>query len=140
MASTRSRIAIIDTSVYVELLRYGRFEEELIRLPLLVRNSAVVLAELRRGALLARERRWIDDLEVSHPVFFPGQREWRRSGEILQRVRKTRGFDGHKLRELHFDALIALTARAVGATLVTCNRRDFELLSRHERFELLVLE
>jgi predicted nucleic acid-binding protein len=139
VASTRSRIAIIDTSVYVELLRYGRFEEELIRLPLLVRNSAVVLAELRRGALLLRERRWIDDLEDSHTVFFPGQREWRRSGEILQRMRKTQGFDGPKLRELHFDALIALTARAVGATLITCNRADFELVRRHERFELLVL-
>jgi predicted nucleic acid-binding protein len=57
----------------------------------------------------------------------------------LQRMRKTQGFDGHKLRELHFDALIALTARAVGATLITCNRADFELLRRHERFELLVL-
>ena len=138
MASTRSRIAIVDTSVYVELLRHGRFEAELIALPLLVRNSAVVLSELRRGALLPRERRWIDDLEGNHPVFFPGQREWRRSGEILQRLRKTQGFDRHKLRELHFDALIALTARAVGATLVTCNRDDFELLRRQERFELLV--
>lgn len=140
MASTPSRIAIIDTSVYIELLRHGRFEEDLVSLPLLVRNSAVVLAELRRGAFLPRERRWIDELEESHPVFFPGQREWRRSGEILQRVRKNQGFEAHKLRELHFDALIALTARAVGATLITCNRSDFELLRKHERFDLVVFD
>jgi predicted nucleic acid-binding protein len=140
VASTPSRIAIIDTSVYVELLRHGRFEEDLIRLPLLVRNSAVVLSELRRGAFLPRERRWIDELEESHPVFFPGQWEWRRSGEILQRMRKTQSFEGHKLRELHFDALIALTARAVGATLITCNRSDFEILRKHERFDLVVFD
>jgi predicted nucleic acid-binding protein len=140
VASTRSRVAILDTSVYVELIRHGRFRDELIALPLLVRNSAVVLSELRRGATLPRERRFIDELEENHPVFFPGQTEWRRSGELLAKLRSQRGFDAPKLRDLHFDALIALTARAVGATLITCNRRDFELLRAHERFELTVWE
>lgn len=138
MASTRSRIAIIDTSVYVELFRHGRFRDALIALPLLVRNSAVVLSELRRGATLPRERRMIDQLESNHPVFSPGQSEWRRSGEILERLRASHGFDAKKLRDVHFDALIALTARAVGATVVTCNRADFEALREHARFDLLV--
>jgi predicted nucleic acid-binding protein len=138
VASTRSRVAIVDTSVYVELLRHGRFQDELTALPLLVRNSAVVLSELRRGAMLPRERRWIDELEGNHPVFSPGQAEWRRAGEILGKLRAAQGFEPPKLRDLHWDALIALTARAVGATLITCNRRDFELLRRHERFELEV--
>ena len=136
--STRSRIAIIDTSVYVELLRHGRFADELIALPQLIRSSAVVLSELRRGASLPRERRWIDELEANHPVFFPGLREWRRSGELLERVRRVRGYDAKKLRELHFDALIALTARAVGAVLITCNRDDFQILQKEEPFELIV--
>lgn len=131
-------MCIIDTSVYVELLRHGHFERELLALPRLVRNSAVVLAELRRGAGSPRERRWLDELESNHPVFFPGQAEWRRSGEILEQARRSRGFEAKKLRDLHFDALIALTARAVGALLVTCNRGDFELLREYERFELEV--
>lgn len=138
MASTRSRLAIIDTSVYVELMRRGRFRAELLALPLLIRSSAVVLAELRRGATLQRERRWLDQLEENHPVFFPGQREWRRSGEILQRLRQRHGFTAPKLRDLHFDALIALTARATGAVLITCNRDDFVLLQQEERFDLEV--
>jgi predicted nucleic acid-binding protein len=136
--STRSRIAIVDTSIYVDLLRHGRFRDELIALPLLVRNSAVVLSELRRGAMLPKEHRWLEELESNHPVLFPGQWEWRRSGEILQKLRKSHGFDARKLRDLHFDALIALTARAVGATLITCNRDDFALLREHDKFELLV--
>lgn len=138
MARTGSRFAIVDTSVYVELARHGHFRDELIALPHLVRNSAVVLSELRRGATLPRERRWIDELEAQHQVFFPGLREWHRSGEILQRLRHKHGFDTKKLRDLHFDALIALTARAVGAVLVTCNAGDFEMLREEEHFEMLL--
>jgi predicted nucleic acid-binding protein len=138
MARTSSRIAIVDTSVYVELVRHGRFQDELLALPNMIRNSAVVLSELRRGATLPRERRWIDELEAHHQVFFPGIWEWRRSGEILARLRRKRGYDAKKLRDLHFDALIALTARSVGALVVTCNGADFEVLRAEEPFELLV--
>jgi predicted nucleic acid-binding protein len=37
------------------------------------------------------------------------------------------------------DLLIALSARELGAVLVTCNARDFELLRRYIRFELTVV-
>jgi predicted nucleic acid-binding protein len=40
------------------------------------------------------------------------------------------------LRDLHFDVLIALTARSHGARLITSNRRDFELIYRYTKFEL----
>lgn len=33
MARTASRIAVIDTSVYVEPVRHGRFRDELLALP-----------------------------------------------------------------------------------------------------------
>jgi predicted nucleic acid-binding protein len=138
MARTGSRVAILDTSIYVELVRHGRFRDELLELPYLVRNSAVVLSELRRGATLPRERRWLDQLERQHQVLFPGIWEWHRSGTILERLRKKRGYEAKKLRDLHFDALIALTARAVGAVVITCNGEDFEALRSEERFELMV--
>jgi predicted nucleic acid-binding protein len=138
MARIGRPVAIVDTSVYVELIRYGRFKDQLLALPNLIRNSAVVLSELRRGATLPRERRWIDELEAQHQVFFPGSWEWRRSGELLERLRRKRGYDARKLRELHFDALIALTARTVGALVITCNGDDFEELRREEPFDLLV--
>jgi predicted nucleic acid-binding protein len=138
MARTGSRVAILDTSIYVELVRHGRFRDELLALPYLIRNSAVVLSELRRGATLPRERRWLDQLEHQHQVLFPGIWEWRRSGEILERLRKKRGYEAKKLRDLHFDALIALTGRAVGAVVITCNGEDFEALRSEERFELVI--
>ncbi len=133
-----SATAIVDSSVYIELLRYGHFRERLERLPWLVRHSAVVLSELRRGATQRRELRWIDQLEASARVFVPGVREWRRSGEILAALRRAKSYDARRLRDLHFDALIALTARAVGATVITCNGDDFEDVRRYEAFHLEV--
>jgi predicted nucleic acid-binding protein len=60
------------------------------------------------------------------------------SGEILADIRADHGFDAHKLRDLHFDVLIALTARSHGARLITTNRRDFELIHRYRQIELEV--
>jgi predicted nucleic acid-binding protein len=48
------------------------------------------------------------------------------------------GFEPRKLRELHFDVLIALTARSHGARLVTSNRADFELIRTYRDFDLEV--
>jgi hypothetical protein len=46
----------------VDNFRSGRFEAELLSLPFLVRVSAVVVAELARGARSRRERRFVDQL------------------------------------------------------------------------------
>ena len=132
------RVALIDTSVYIELLRYGHFRDRLERAPYLLRNCAVVLAELRRGAMDKRETRWIDELEANARVFSPGVREWRRSGEVLAALRRAKGYEARKLRDLHFDTLTALTARAVGALVITCDGDDFREIQRFERFDLEV--
>lgn len=136
--SSGGRQALLDTSVFIELFRYGRFREELERTPYLVRHCAVVLSELRRGASTRKEKRWIDELEEGARVYSPGVREWRRSGEILTSLRERHGYDARRLRDLHFDALIGLTARAVGAVVITCNGEDFRLIRRYEDFDLEV--
>lgn len=132
------RQAIVDSSVYIELFRRGRFRERLSQLPYLVRNSSVVLAELRRGTTQKKEVRWLDELEANARVYAPGVREWRRTGEILAKLRARHGYDARRLRDLHFDALIALTARALGALLITCNGDDFRQIQAYESFELEV--
>jgi len=60
------------------------------------------------------------------------------SGKILSKIQADRGFEPRKLRELHFDVLIALTARSNGAKLITSNRTDFELIREYRDFELEV--
>jgi predicted nucleic acid-binding protein len=53
-------------------------------------------------------------------------------------MQEDHGFEPHKLRDLHFDMLIALTARANGARLITSNRADFELIRNYRDFKLEV--
>ena len=48
---------------------------------------------------------------------------------FLNRIRASAGFGQVKLRDLHFDVLIALTARSYGAQVITTNKLDFELNS-----------
>lgn len=58
-------------------------------------------------------------------IVAPNERERTQSGQIVNRLVASKGFDVHKTREIHFDVLIALTARRIGAYLVTCNSDDF---------------
>lgn len=129
--------AVLDTSVYIENFRTGRFTLALIQSPWIVRCSAVVLHELRRGARTAQELRFVTELARKIRVLTPTEREWMESAELLSLIARTQGCPVGKLRELAFDALIALSARDIGATLITCNREDFEAIRRHKPFKVV---
>lgn len=51
---------------------------------------------------------------------------------------QSRGSTSDKLRDLHFDVLIALSARSHGARLITSNRADFEAIRRYCKLQLEV--
>lgn len=70
-------------------------------------------------------RRFVDEMAKNLRVIAPNEREWIGSGRIVNRIVTAKGYDIHKTRELHFDGLIALTARRIGACLITCNVDDF---------------
>ena len=129
--------AILDTSVYIDNLRSGRFKREILELPFLVRCSAVVLAELSRGARSREMRKFVDDLAKNVQVITPNEREWVTSGRLVGRIVEAKGYDIHKTREIHFDVLIALTARRIGAVVITCNAADFQAIRQFIGFKLL---
>jgi predicted nucleic acid-binding protein len=66
----------------------------------------------------------------------PTKKNWLESGQILAKIRANTGFTPGKLRDLHFDVLIALTARSHGARLITSNHTDFTLIQRYRKFEI----
>jgi predicted nucleic acid-binding protein len=131
-------LVIFDSSIIIDDLRFPRHRERLQSVTGAVRMSSVVLAELWRGAQTPSDRKFLTALARNHPVLTPTQNNWLESGEILAKIRADRGFEPRKLRDLHFDVLIALTARSYGARLVTTNRRDFELIHRYRRIKLEV--
>lgn len=134
---TVASLAILDTSVYIDNLRSGRFKQEILDLKLVVRCSAVVLAELSRGSRSREMRRFVDGLAKNLRIIAPTEREWIESGKILCHLIAERGYDVNKTREIHFDVLIALTARRIGAYLITCNSKDFVAIQGYIGFELI---
>ncbi len=133
-----SDVVIFDTSVLVDEARTGRHRKRIESVEGVVRLSSVVLAELLRGVSGPAELKFLRTLARNHPVLTPSRENWLESGEILAEIRADQGFEPHKLRDLHFDVLIALTARWYGARLITTNRADFELINRYRRIKLEV--
>ena len=129
-------LVIFDTSVLVNHLRTGCYEEQIDSVTGLIRTSSVVLAELWRGASKPREHKFLEALARNHPVLTPTEKNWLECGQILGRIYAHKGFGPDKLRDLHFDVLIALTARSYGARLITSNRADFETISNYKKVEL----
>jgi hypothetical protein len=60
----------------------------------------------------------------------------RKGGKLLGKIRGETGCAAGKLRDLHFDVLIALTARGHGARLITSNGSDFRLIRNYCEFAL----
>lgn len=133
-----SDIVIFDPSVLVDEVRTGRHRKRIESVNGLVRTSSVVLAELWRGVIGPSEQKFLRSMARNHPILTPTQKNWLESGEVLADIRADQGFEPHKLRDLHFDVLIALTARSEGARLITTNRTDFELINRYREIKLEV--
>lgn len=133
-----SDVVIYDTSIFVDVLRAAKQLQRVESVSGLIRTSAVVLSELWRGATKPTEREFLRALSKRYPVLTPTEKNWLESGRILETIRSDRGFAPEKLRDLHFDVLIALTAHSYGARLITSNRRDFELIHGYRKFKLEV--
>jgi predicted nucleic acid-binding protein len=131
-----SDIVIFDTSVLVDELRTGRHRKRIESAEGLVRTSSVVLAELLRGVVGPTEHKFLRSLARNYSILTPTEKNWLESGEILARIHADHGFAPNKLRDLHFDVLIALTARSYGARLITSNRADFEMINSYRKLRL----
>ncbi|MGH7264912.1 MAG: type II toxin-antitoxin system VapC family toxin [Candidatus Rokuibacteriota bacterium] len=134
---------MFDTSAYIAAIRGGvgspaseRLQNRLPRTYL----ASVVSAELRAGASTEDARR-----AVSHFTLWarrvgrlvtPSAASWDRAGDVLGQLRAREPGLRSKIPALWNDLWIALAARQVGATVVTANARDFEILRRYLRFDL----
>jgi predicted nucleic acid-binding protein len=134
--------AVIDTSVYIGHWERGLYEDtlEAIRKTFVIRHSAIVLSELRRGARTREAGRIVNRLHhLARIVWEPTRKDWWDAGQIIRTVGDTQGWDRNKRRDFQNDTLIALTARGHGATVVTANRGDFEILGKRLGVPVLVV-
>jgi predicted nucleic acid-binding protein len=133
-------VAILDTSVYIGHWERGLYQGilENLRRAYIIRHSAVVLSELRRGARGRDTERLVASLfELATVRWEPSVADWWEAGRLVRSIGDKQDWDIHKRRDFQNDALIALTARRHGATVVTANSLDFELLRSELRISVL---
>jgi predicted nucleic acid-binding protein len=134
--------AVIDTSVYIGHWERGLYADTLaeVRKAFVVRHSAVVLSELRRGARTRESARTVARLrDLAPDAWEPTARDWWEAGRIIQTVGDGHDWDRNKRRDFQNDVLLALTARGHGATVVTANREDFDILGRQLGVRILMV-
>jgi predicted nucleic acid-binding protein len=132
-------LAILDTNIYIDHWERGLYQETLenIRRAYIIRHSAVVLSELRRGARGRDAERLVTSLfELATVTWEPLARDWWEAGRLVRKIGDKQNWGINKRRDFQNDALIALTARRHGATVVTANSSDFELLRAELRISV----
>lgn len=125
--------AILDTNVYIGHWEHGLYEKtlEVVRQAYIIRHSAVVLSELRRGTRTrAGEKLVLALFKLARVCWEPTAVDWWEAGRLVRKIGDTEGWDKNKRRDFQNDALIALTARRRGASVVTADLSDFDFLAR----------
>lgn len=84
-------MVIFDSSILIDRLRTDCHAERMAALDEWVRTSAVVLAELWRGAATQAEQAFLRALERRYPIFTPTEKNWHESRQILRKMQRDRG-------------------------------------------------
>lgn len=126
---------ILDTNIFVDYLRlqlqtdwvFGNVGNAIRFL------SSVVLMELRLGADTPRRKRAVDRIKAAFPdarFIAPAADLYDRAGKVFRLLYGDgRGFND-RLGPMN-DILIALTARGIGATVITRNIDEFRRIAAH---------
>lgn len=134
---------MIDTNLYVDWLNSGHFGEVLFEAGAVKYLSAVVLMELRAGAFGATDRRLVRRLQAAFEkagrLLVPTGAVFDEAGETLRRLQSERGYNLAASHSIVNDVLIALSARASGAIVVTQNGRDFQAIQAIRPFGLEIV-
>lgn len=131
--------AILDANIYIGHWEEGSYNEHLsvCGKKYIIRQSSVILHELRRYAITDSAVKLVENLRKVSPIIFtPTGKNWWDAAEIVQRIAKRQGWEKNKIREFQNDVLIALTAYDYGITLITRNRTDFQLIRSKLKFKL----
>ncbi len=134
------RWAILDTNIYIDHWERGRYEAVLaaVQKAFIVRQSSVVLSELRRGARTGTAPRLVESLfRLVSVQWAPTSADWWEAGRLIRTIGDRQHWNAAKRRDFQNDTLIALTARRYGAIIVTSDREDFSLLADELGIEVL---
>ena len=137
------RRVVIDTNLYIDWLRTGRHEGVLFERDVVKYLSAVVVLELYAGAYSSHDRRVVRGVVATfgrvERILVPSGAVYEDAGHVLRALNQSRGYRLSGSPSLTNDVLIALSARSIGATVVTGNERDFAAIREVRPFKLTVV-
>jgi len=134
--------AFLDTSIYIPFINEGIAHPAIEMKPgrPLLYLSVVVVEELYAGALDSNTVKLLDRLyrtfRVLGRLVAPAPSDWRRAGQVVAKLGGKYGFEKRFLSRITNDALIALSARRIGAFVVTNNVKDFLRIKKFVDFKL----
>ena len=135
---------VLDTSIYIPFINKGiahpAIESHLAH-PLLY-LSAVVVEELYAGAFDVHSIKLLDKLYAAFSdlgrVVTPNAADWQHTGKVVAQLGRKYGFENIFLAKITNDILIALSARRIGAAILTNNAKDFVKIQEYVDFKLYV--
>ena len=143
-SSPDMRRVVIDTNIYIDWFNAGRHEDVLFQRDAVKHLSAVVLMELRAGAFAVRDRRLVQRVESAFAragrILLPSRLVFTEAGDVLRRLQARRGFHLATSHSIVNDVLIALSARSIGATVVTQNEGHYRAIQAVSPFQLVVID
>lgn len=129
-----TKTILFDSNIYIDLFRG---ELDIDRYKATVEDAAiyysiVVLHEVLRGSKDQQEVQaiysWLDEFHDAMVV--PTSLHWLQAANLIRLLVKGSAKNKRTLNLLQNDLLIAFAAAQTGATLVTKNRKDFELIAK----------
>lgn len=134
------RRLVLDTNLYIDWLNAGEHEGVVFQPGTVKVLSAVVMMELLAGAFSPRDRKILHRLFTAFTtlgrILTPSPATYREAGDVLRQLQAGHGYDLGRSHSLGNDVLIALSARSIGATVVTQNTRDFLAIQAVRAFKL----
>ena len=145
MSTIRVPVKIIfDTSIYIPFINKG------IPYPIgvppidrgkqMIFMSAVVIEELYAGAFDTKSIKLLDRLYLTfeglNRLIIPEAVDWQKTGKIIAKIGRKYGYESIFLSKITNDVLISVSARRIGATVITNNIKDFLRIKEFVDFKL----
>jgi hypothetical protein len=134
---------IIDTNVYIDWINDGLYEAVIFQREAVKHLSAIVMMELAAGAFSLRDRRIVRDVASAFArvgrILAPTISMYQEAGEVLRQLQESLDYTLASAHGLANDVLIALSARSIGALVITQNERDFSAIQRIRPFKLAIV-
>jgi predicted nucleic acid-binding protein len=123
---------LVDTNILIDRFQNPERYKDIFLSEGPVYLSAVVLMELRAGAHTKEAVKAVYELyshfTLAGRLVIPSAGDYERAGSIIAKLQSEKGYTIKKSASITNDCLIASSARSIGATVYTQNKKDFEAI------------